>query len=230
MPVWIAQSLSRDGVDSVFTDEQDRESSAFYEIKGNSINISNVISLGWAISPTQSYEPTRSVVIHALMKAAYLMNAILLLILYISWFLSCSPFCKNPTSLMSTPHFHKQWPSLWCYSMMIRCSRFCSQGYSHCFIQSALRCLSQIRAQSCFSNQGEQQVHSLGRFNALQSDTRGRPDEMVKNWEITVCHYWLHLLPKNPHQHILVEMSILHFILQNLFIKSNMEMELSWKL
>lgn len=129
----------------MFTDEQDRETSAFYEIKGNGINISNVISLGWAISPTQPYEPTRSVVIHALMKAAYLMNAILLLILYISWFLFCSPFCKNPTSLMSTLHFHKQWPSLWCYSMMIWCSRFCSQGYSHCLIQSALRCLSQMK-------------------------------------------------------------------------------------
>lgn len=90
--------------------------------------------------------------------------------------------------------------------------------------------LTKIRAQSCFNNHGLQQVHSLGRFNALQSYSWGRPEEMVKNWEITVPHCWLLLLPKNPHQHMLVELSVLHFILQNLFIKSNMEMELSWKL
>lgn len=131
-PVWFAQSLSQDGVDSTFTDEQ--ESSAFYETKCNSINISNTISLGWAISPTQCYKPTRSVVIRALIEAAYLTNAIWLLILYESCFPSCSPFCKNPTSLIWNLHLQKQWASLWCYSMIIWCSHFHSQGYSHCLI------------------------------------------------------------------------------------------------
>lgn len=131
-PVQFAQSLSQNGVDSTFTDKQ--ESSTFYEITCNSINISNTISLGWAISPTQCYKPARSVVIHALIEDAYLMNSILLLILYESCFPSCSPFCKNPTSLTWNSHLHKQKASLWCYYMIICCSHFHSQGYSHCLI------------------------------------------------------------------------------------------------
>lgn len=104
-PVQFTQPLSQDGVDSTFTDE--KASSAFYEIKCNSINISNTISLAWAFSPTQCYKPTKSVVIHVLIEAAYLSNAILLLILYESCFPSCSPFYKNPTSLIWTPYSHK---------------------------------------------------------------------------------------------------------------------------
>lgn len=53
-PYGFAQSSSQDGVDRTFPDEQ--ESRALHENKCNSINISNMISLGWAISPTQCYK------------------------------------------------------------------------------------------------------------------------------------------------------------------------------
>lgn len=80
-------------------------------------------------------KPTKSVLIRALEKAAYLMNAILLFIHYKSWFLPCSSFCKKIPLLLSPSDVIMWWPGI----------PISAPSYSQCLIYTALRCLCQMK-------------------------------------------------------------------------------------